>query len=176
MMYKVVCHNFKYYFFLMTFFSGFANAGTYMGLTTSLLNIRTSTGFTTPVLAGLNLGYEMKRHKLEVVAMSSISDDDLNQLITDVPLVSSLLYRFTATPKSSLHLDLLLGYSQVKVTSSYLQGPETSETFAGVSYGIGLEEALTSIPNLKFKMDFMQLYRGDQLKINAFNIGVRYAF
>lgn len=108
--------------------------------------------------------------------MSSISDDNLNQLITDVPVASSLLYRFTATPGSTLHLDFILGHSRVEVESSYAGATASRESFSGVSFGVGLEEVLISIPQLKFKLGFIQLYRGDQLRINSYNIGFRYEF
>ncbi len=166
----------KYLLFIMVFSSSPVGAGTYMGLATSLINIRTDDGSTSPILADISLGYALDVHKLELVVMSSIRDDNLNQLVTDVPTAGSILYRFTTTPRSTLHLDLILGYSQVEVEYSYAQGPASTEKFSGVSYGIGLEEALKNIPQLKFKLDFIQLYRGDQLKINSFNVGFRYEF
>ncbi len=152
------------------------DAGTYLGVAASQVNIRTDNGSTSPILADVSLGYAMDVHKLELVVMSGVSDDNLNQLVTDVPVASSLLYRFTATPSSTLHLDLILGYSRVEVESSYAGAPASSETFSGVSFGVGLEEALISIPQLKFKLGFIQLYRGDQLRINSSNIGFRYEF
>jgi len=151
-------------------------AGTYVGLSTSFINIGTSTGSTRPIMAAISLGYAMDVHKLELAIMSSISDDKLHQLVTDIPVASSLLYRFTANPRHSLHIDFILGYSQVEIESSYVDVPPFSETFRGVSWGVGLEESLESIPQLKLRADFIQLYRGDRLKINSFNVGVRYEF
>ena len=118
----------------------------------------------------------MDVHKIELVLMSGVKDDNLNQLVTDIPIASSILYRFTANPRNSLHIDLILGYSQIEIESSYVDVPKFSGTFRGVSWGAGLEEALESIPQLKLKADFIQLYRGDGLKINSFNVGVRYEF
>lgn len=166
----------KHLLLLTVFCSPIVNAGAYMGLATSLMEIRTDTGSTKPVTADISLGYMMDAHKFELVVMSSIKDDNLNQLVTDIPVASSLLYRYTVNPKHSLHLDLILGYSQVDIETSYVDVPAFTETFRGVSYGVGLEEALKSIPQLKFKIDFIQLYRGDQLKINSYNVGFRYAF
>jgi hypothetical protein len=166
----------KHLLLLTAFCSPIGYAGAYMGLATSLINIRTDTGSTSPLTADISLGYAMDAHKLELVVMSSIKDDNLNQLVTDVPIASSLLYRFTVNPKKSLHLDLILGYSQVDIEASYVGVPGFTESFRGVSFGAGLEEALKSIPQLKFKMDFIQLYRGDQLTINSYNVGFRYEF
>ncbi len=166
----------KHLCLLLALASPAVDADVYVGMATSLINIRADNGSTRPVLADLSLGYARDVHKLELVAMSSVSDDNLNQLVTDIPVAASLLYRFTATPRSLLHLDLILGYSRVEVESSYPGVSAFSETFSGLSYGIGLEEALKSIPQLKFKLDFIQLYRGDQLRINSFNVGFRYEF
>ena len=166
----------KHLLLLTVFCSPIVDAGAYMGLAASLIDIRADTGSTSPVTADISLGYAMDAHKFELVVMSSIKDDNQNQLVTDAPIASSLLYRFTVNPKSSLHLDLILGYSQVDIEASYVGVPGFTETFRGVSFGVGLEEALKSIPQLKFKMDFIQLYRGDQLKINSYNVGFRYEF
>lgn len=166
----------KHLLLLPVFCSPITHADAYMGLATSLIDIKTDTGSTKPVTADVSLGYALQAHKFEVVVRSSIKDDNLNQLVTDVPITGSLLYRYTLNPNNSLHLDLILGYSQVDVEASYIDVPSFTESYRGVSYGIGLEEALKSIPQLKFKIDFIQLYRGDQLKINAYNVGFRYVF
>ena len=166
----------KHLLLLTIFCSPIVNAGTYMGLATSLIDIRTNTGSTMPVTLDISAGYAMEAHKFELVVRSSIKDDNLNQLVTDIPVASSLLYRFTVNPTNSLHWDLILGYSQIEVEASYIDVPDFTESYRGISFGFGLEEALKSIPQLKFKVDIMQLYRGDQLKINTYNIGFRYEF
>lgn len=166
----------KYLLFCMVFLSSVVEAGAYVGAGASLVRIKTDTGSTGPVLAGVTLGYAKDVHKLELAVMSSVKDDSLNQLVTDIPQASSLLYRYTMNPSNSLHLDLIVGYSQVEVESSYVLVPTFTETFRSGSFGIGLEEALKSIPRLKFKLDFIRLYHGDNLKINSFNAGFRYEF
>lgn len=162
--------------FLVVSFVPAVNADIYTGLGISFLQIRADTGSTTPILADLNIGYEMGVHKVELQLKTSMRDDNLNQLTTDVPLVSSLLYRYIANPRDSLKLDLILGYSMVDIRSSYVDVPSFTESFNGVSFGIGLEESPKSIPQLRFKFDFVQLYRGDQLRLNTFNLGARYVF
>lgn len=161
---------------LTVFCSPVASSDAYMGLATSLIQIKADTGSTSPVMVDISAGYAMDAHKFELVLMSSIKDDNLNQLVTDIPVASSLLYRYTANPNNSLHLDLILGYSQVDIEASYVGVPGFTETYRGISFGFGLEESLKSLPQLKFKADFIQLYRGDNLKINSFNLGFRYAF
>jgi hypothetical protein len=166
----------KHLLFITVFFSSIVNAGTYMGLAASLMNINADTGSTSPVTADISLGYAMDAHKLELVVMSGIKDDNINQLVTDIPIAGSLLYRYSVKLKNTLRLDLILGYSQVDIEASYVGIPSFTESYRGASFGIGLEEALKSIPQLKFRLEYIQLYRGDQLKINAFNIGYRYEF
>ena len=166
----------KHLLFLTVLGSPIVDAGTYMGLGASFINIKSDTGSTSPITADISLGYAMDVHKLELVVLSGIRDDSLNQLVTDIPIASSILYRLTANPRNSLHIELILGYSQVEIESSYVDVPKFTETFSGVSWGAGLEEALESIPQLKLRADFIQLYRGDRLKINSFNVGIRYEF
>ncbi|GMR01345.1 MAG: hypothetical protein BMS9Abin19_0719 [Gammaproteobacteria bacterium] len=169
-------HRMKHLLLLTIFGSPVASAGTYVGLATTLIQIKTDTGSTSPLMADARFGYALDVHKFELAIMSSIRDDDLNQLVTDVPVATSLFYRYNVYPRSSLLVDFILGYSQIDIKSSYLQVPEFTETFRGVSFGIGFEEALKSIPKLKFRIDLMQLYRGEQLKINSFTVGFRYEF
>ena len=170
----------KHVLFLTVFLTVFCTptgyTGTYMGLAMSPIYIKTDTGSTNPLMANISLGYAKDAHKFELAVMSSIKDDNLNQLTTDIPIASSLLYRYDVKLKNTLHLNLILGYSQVDIESSYVNVPGFTETFRGVSFGAGLEEALKSIPQLKFKIDFIQLYRGDQLSINSYNVGFRYEF
>jgi len=161
---------------LIAFWAPLTNAGTYIGLAPALLEIKTDDGKTNPVMVNFNLGYEMDVHKLELSILSGVSDDKLNQLVTDVPISTSVLYRYLLTPKSRLKIDFILGYSQVDITSSYVNVPEFTETFSGVSFGLGFEEAFKSIPQLKMKIDIMQLYRGDDLRINTFVMGLLYEF
>lgn len=153
-----------------------AVSGTYIGLAPALVQIKTDTGSTKPLLADLRLGYALAEHKFELSLMSSIRNDDLNQLITDIPTSASLFYRYTTNPKGDVHIDLILGYSQFDIVSSYINVPEFSETYEGVSFGVGFEEALQSIPQLKIKLDYIRLYGGDKLDVNSLSLGVRYEF
>ncbi len=166
----------KYIIVLIIFGVSIAEAGTYIGLATTLIKIKADTGSTSPLMADVRLGYALNAHKFELAVMSSISDDSLNQLVTDIPIATSLLYRFTVNPRHSTKIDLILGYSQIDIKSSYIQVPEFTESFKGVSFGVGFEEALKSIPQLKFKLDFMRMYRGDRLNIDAYTLGFRYEF
>jgi Outer membrane protein beta-barrel domain len=161
---------------LSSFLSPAAVAGAYIGLAPALIKIKTDSGSTKPLLADIRLGYALDEHKIELAFMSSIKNDNLNQLVTDIPLATSMFYRYTTNPKGSLQIDLILGYSQVEIETTYVQAADFSETYQGVSFGIGLEEALKSLPQLKIKLDYIRLYRGDQLNIDSLTLGVRYEF
>jgi len=153
-----------------------ANAAPYMALSAAQIKIKTDTGSTKPSVTDFRLGYEVDIHKIELVYMTSINDDNLNELVTDVPAVTSLFYRYNASPDSAVKFEFILGYSQLEIESSYINEPSAIDTFEGVSYGIGLEEALQSIPQLKFKLDFIRLYRGDALDLSLLAVGLRYEF
>ncbi|VAW66440.1 hypothetical protein MNBD_GAMMA11-3463 [hydrothermal vent metagenome] len=153
-----------------------AQAGPYISLAPALIQIKTDAGKTKPLMTDIRLGYALDGHSIEFAAMTRISDDDLNQLTTDIPLSTSIFYRYTGNVKSSLNVAFILGYSQTEVEAAYIQPPNFSETFQGVSFGVGFEEALRSIPQLKIKFDLIRLYQGDQLDIDTISLGVRYEF
>ena len=151
-------------------------AGPYLAVAPAQLKIKTDAGSTEPRVADIRLGYEVDAHKFELAAMSSMKDDNLNELVTDIPSVTSLFYRYTTDPHGSVRFEFILGYSQVDIESTYVNVPTSTETIEGISYGIGVEEALQSIPQLKFKVDFIQLYRSDDLSLKLFSVGFRYEF
>ncbi len=161
---------------LSAFFSSGLYAGPYIGLAPAIIQIKTDTGKTRPVMVDMRLGYALDAHRLELAAMVPVSDDDLNGLVTEVPSSTSVFYRYTTNLRSTLNIDFILGYSQTEIDAAYIQPPNFNETFSGVSFGIGFEEALKSLPQLKFKFDYIKLYRGDQLDIDVFSLGVRYEF
>jgi len=163
-------------FFLVLLLSPQAYAETYFALGVAQTKVDTDNGATKPRVVDFRLGYEVDVHQFEIAVMSSISDDQLNQLTVDVPLVTSLFYRYVPYKNGGVQTHFILGYSQIDVDSSYPTVPDDSEQFTGVSYGIGFEEAFTSLPALKMKLDLMQLYRGDQLNVNLISLGVRYVF
>lgn len=152
------------------------SAGVYIELSPSLLKIDTPSASTRPVLANFRLGYAVSNHQLEIAFMSGIRDDTLNQLTVEAPSVKSVFYHYLPYPKDSLKIKLILGASQVDIEASYPGVANTSDRFESVSYGIGLEESFKSIPQLKMKFDWIRLYDGDQLNINATSLGLRYEF
>ncbi len=152
------------------------NSAPYIALAPAEIKIKTPTGSTKPRVTDVRLGYAVDSHKFELAYMSSSKEDNLSELVTDIPLVTSLLYRYTPDPRSSIKIEFILGYSQVEIESTYVNVPTSSETFEGFSYGVGIEEALQSIPQLKFKIDIIQMYKGENLDLRLFSIGFRYEF
>ncbi|MES0327886.1 MAG: hypothetical protein ABUK13_06825 [Gammaproteobacteria bacterium] len=167
---------FKFCLFLALFFSSSAGAGIFIALAPSLTKIDTPSASTRPLLADFRLGYEIPHHQFELAIMSSIKDDQLNQLTVDIPTVTSVFYRYFANSNSGIKFHLILGVSQIEVESSYPTFPDSTDHFDGFSYGIGLEESFHSIPGLKLKFDWISLYDGDQININATSLGIRYEF
>ena len=167
---------FKTCLFLALFYSSSAGAGVYIALAPSLTKIDTPSASTSPTLVDFRLGYEIPYHQLELAIMTSYEEDQLNQLTIDISSVTSIFYRYIPEPKSNVKLHWILGFSQIEVESSYPGVPDSSDKFDGFSYGIGLEEAFHSIPNLKMKFDWISLYDGDQITINTTSLGLRYEF
>lgn len=153
-----------------------ANTGLYISLAPAMVDIDTDIASTRPTLIDFRLGYELDAHRLELSIMSSLSDDSLNQLVVDVPSVNSVFYRYLPYKDTSVKINLILGVSQIEVESSYPNVPLSTDTFDGVSFGVGFEESFKSIPQLKLKLDVIRLYNGDNLNINFLSLGVSYAF
>ena len=152
-----------------------ASAGVYVGFSPSLIEIDTPAATTRPLAAGIRLGYAASRHLIELAIMGGVKDDSLNQLTVELPSAQSVFYRYSLIKQSRIKVHFILGASHIEVKSSY-QGADTTDSFTGVSYGIGFEEALKSIPQLKLTFDWIQLYHGEQLDINATSFGIRYEF
>ncbi len=108
--------------------------------------------------------------------MTGINDDSLHQLVIDVPLVVSAFYHYIPLQESSLKVHLIAGASRIEVESSYPGVVDSSDTFTGISYGIGFEESFESMPRLKLSLDWIQLYSGKELDINTTSFGVHYEF
>lgn len=157
-------------------FSYAAHAGIYVALAPAQIKIITPAASSKPSVMDFRLGYSYQSHQLEIVSMSSLQEDDVNQLITDVPSVQSIFYRYSSSTQEQIVSYFIIGSSQLEITSQYPGVAEFTETFQGVSVGIGFEEAFQSIPQLKIKLDWIRLYSGDQLDVNAINLGLRYAF
>lgn len=166
----------KFFLLLILLYSSSANAGFFIALASGQTKIDTPSASTSPSLNDFRLGYEDSYHQFELAIMTSSSDDQLNQLTVDIPSVKSVFYRYISDSESDVKFHLILGASQIEVESTYPGIPDSIDRFNGFSYGIGIEEALRSIPNLKIKIDWITLYDGDQIKITATNLGLRYEF
>lgn len=153
-----------------------ARAELYAELASGWIHIHTPAAISRPHIADLRLGYSKTQHQFELAFMSSVNNDDINQLEVDVPNSVSALYHFIPQSRSSLKFHYILGASRVEIDSSYPGIPGTSDYFSGVSYGLGFEEHFESIPRLKLSADLMQLYRGDELDIYATTLGIHYEF
>jgi len=168
--------HFKYLLFLAFFYSSITSAGVFIELSPSLIKIDAPDESTRPMLADFRLGYAIPEHLFELAIMTSMKDDNINQLIVDVPSVRSVFYRYSPYPKDRLKFHLILGASQIDVESSFPGATDSADSFDGISYGFGFEEAFKSIQELKLKFDWIQLYRGDKININVMSLGFRYEF
>ncbi len=163
-------------FLMILLTTAHAQTGPYFAFSVDQLKVDTTNAATKPLVGDFRFGYETGDHQFELAYMSSISDDSLNQLTVDIPSVTSVFYRYLPYQSSSVKVNLILGYSQVEVESMFPGIPNETEQFEGASYGISFEEALTSIPNLKIKFDWIQLYRGSDLNLTVIGLGARYVF
>ena len=164
------------YLSLIVLFSSPLNADVYVEFSAGAIDIDTTSETTRPLLIDVRVGYAITVHQLELAVMSSVKDGSLNQLSVDVPSVVSLFYHYLPDVGSSIKLHLIVGASQVKVDSTYAGIASSSDSFTGLSYGIGFEESFKSMRQLKVSFDWIQLYSGDRLDIRSTSLGLHYVF
>ena len=167
---------FKYLLFFSLFLSPLVEAEVFIELSPAQVNIDTPSAKTRPFVADFRLGYTRFNQQFELAFMTNIKDDNENQLSVEVPSVFSFFYHYLPNPNTSLKYHFIIGASYIEVDSSYPQVLSTSDNFYGVSYGIGFEESFKSAPHIKMSFDWIQLYRGEELNINATSLGIHYEF
>lgn len=149
----------------------------YLEVAPSLVEIDTGNAPSTkPWLADFRFGYETDGRQLELALMLGINDDRLNQLTVDVPFAISAFYRYLPELDSSIKLHFILGASHIEVESSYPGIADSTDRFDGLSFGIGFEESFDFDPQLRMSFDWIRLYQGDRLNINAASLGLHYVF
>lgn len=154
-----------------------AGAGFYAGGSVGRFDIDTPAASTHPGSEGIYLGYSLPPlHQFELVYMTSRSDDNLNQLTTEVNSVSSIFYRYLLDPTTHLKMHLILGASDIEINTAYQGGAVTTSDFSGFSYGVSFKEALQSIPRLSISFEWIKLYHGEDMDINTMNLGFIYEF
>ncbi len=168
--------QFKLLFLALAFCCQSAQADSYFELSPALMMVDTKYDSTQPTLADFRLGYTGQYHQIELALMTSIQDGELNQLKVEAPLVASVLYHYIPRFNSSVKLHLIVGASQVNIKSTYPGTAGTDDDFSGLSFGLGLEESFKSIPQLSLSLDWIQLYHGKDLNINATSLGFHYEF
>jgi hypothetical protein len=154
----------------------FARAGSYAEFSVGQVIINSPTAISRPLIADVRIGYAQTDHQFELAFMTSVEDDNINQLVVQVPSVLSVLYHYIPNTHSSLKFHYIVGASRVSVDSTIPGVAASSDDFSGLSYGFGFEESFESIPRLKISIDLMQLYRGKQLDIYSTHWGVHYEF
>lgn len=169
---------FKYrlYLLCLVLLSPVLHADYYVEISPAYMNVDTTSGTTKPWLADFRFGFSKADQQFELAMMSAIRDGELNRLSVDVPSSFSLLYHYLPDIEGTLKVHFIAGISQVKIDSSYADITDSSDTFSGLSYGLGLEESFSSIPQLKMTLDWIQLYRGEQININTTSLGIHYEF
>ena len=162
--------------FSLLLLSPIAQARSYLELAPALIAIDTPNASTYPLVVDFRLGHIWHGHQVELALMTHIHDDKTNQLSVEVPVIFSVLYHYVPETESSIKLHLIAGVSSIDVDSTYSGNIQSKDNFYGVSYGLGFEESFKSMPQLKLSLDWIQLYRGDQLNINATSFGIHYEF
>lgn len=162
--------------FIFLISSSIAQAGPYVELSLGQMEVDTPDASSYPSMADFRFGYSNIDHQIEIAFMTSLQDGKVHQLAVSAPLVTSVLYHYLPYPDNHLKLHFIVGASQIEIKSSYPGVSDSTDRFSGVSYGIGFEESFVSMPQLKLSLDWIQLYRGDDLNFTTLNLGAHYEF
>lgn len=153
-----------------------AGADVYLEASTGPIFIDTPSKTVRPVMLDLRIGLNRPKHQFELALMSSVNDDEVNQLKVEVPQVVSLLWHYIPEQRSTLKVHTILGASLIQVDADLPGLGSSDDEYYGVSFGLGFEERFKSIPQLKLSVDLMNLYHGEDLDIFTATLGVHYDF
>lgn len=166
----------KYFLFLVVFNASISYAETYLESSLSMMFIDTPAKNIKPILTDFRYGYAISGHQFEAAIMTGFADDDVKQLSVEVPYAVSLFYHYLPNMDTDTRLHLIAGASFVTIESSFPGIADEKDDFYGASFGIGFEESFKSHPRLSLSFDYLRLYHGEDIDIDAASIGAHYVF
>lgn len=112
-----------------------------------------------------------------VLAGQGVADEEQSGVTTEVDTFSAAYIRYSAALDSNARLVLSAGYGEMTLdVGTAFPGYPGSETYAGLVYGLSLQERLARWPNWIGSLDFERWYDDKGLTISTVSYGFRYAF
>ena len=123
--------------------------------------------------SGFKLGYYFSpKISVEAQYMQGLGDDSINSTVVEIDNISSLYVRFGTDARKNFRSYILLGQSNVSLSSSSL----TESTYEDFSWAIGAEERLRRWPLFILNAEYVRHYDHNGFTINSTSLGLRYEF
>lgn len=128
-----------------------------------------------PKAATLKLGYEYNQYALEFHYSGGTSDDevDLEKAIIDSQMGLYFRINFDINDRSLIYLNFGAARSTLTTTVAAM---ETSKDYDDFSYSFGVEDYFPGVKFLNLTLEYSELYKDKDIKIEALSLGVRYTF
>lgn len=129
-----------------------------------------------PTLLQLGIGWQFTdRFSVALYSAASQSSDMVTTVEADIPTMNSLIMRYGSPVSSTANVYVMLGHTDLNLT---MQGVtvQSDENFAGTSWGFGFEERLNPGSNFRLHFDYIVHYNVDELEVESYQLGLRYAF
>jgi len=129
-----------------------------------------------PTLLQVGIGWQFTdRFAVQVSQASAESDDNVATVTSEIETMSSVMFRYGSPINGDVNVYVMGGHTDfdLKTTGNTLS---STENFAGSSWGVGFEERLSKNSDFRLHFDYVIHYNQDELKVESYQLGIRYVF
>lgn len=129
-----------------------------------------------PTLLQVGIGWQFTdRFAVEISQASAEAEDNVATVTSEIETMSSVMFRYGSPVNSDVNVYVMGGYSDLdlKTTGNTFS---STENFSGNSWGVGFEERLSKKSNFRLHFDYLIHYNQDELKVESYQLGMRYVF
>jgi len=129
-----------------------------------------------PTMLQLGLGWQFTdRFAVQVLQASSESEDNVGTVTSEIESMSSIMFRYGSPVNSNVNVYVMGGHADfdLKTTGNTLS---STENFSGSSWGVGFEERASKNSDFRLHFDYVVHYNQDELKVESYQLGMRYVF
>lgn len=150
-------------------------SGMYSELDATVNRIRVNDIEYKPYASKLKLGYEINQYAIEFQYSGGTSDDQVNQekLLLESQMGLYFRVNYDINYRSVIYLNFGAARSTLVTT---VGTTETSKEYDDYSYSFGVEDYFPGVKFLNLTLEYTELYKDKDIKIEALSLGVRYTF
>lgn len=156
--------------------SNTATAGSmYTELDATVIRVKLNELEYKPYATKLKLGYNFNEYAVEFHYAGGTTDDHIDQYKIKLDNEMGLYFRinFDITPRSRIYLNFGAARTTLLTTDAAV---ETSTKYDDYSYSFGAEDYFPWVKALNLTIEYSELYKDKDIKIESLNLGVRYTF